>query len=230
MFVRTDLLRLVNGWDPECLAEDCELGVRLSTLGANIAVAYDPHMVTREETPGSIGDLIRQRTRWNQGFLQVMSKGYWKALPSRRQRTIAHYTLAQPLLQAFVGLAIPFAILCAFVIHVPSGIALLSFLPAIPTLAMWVFEVAALREFCRVYYIRARRTDYLRLLIGAPFYQLLLSYAAVRAVYRHVRKQGNWEKTAHTGAHRGSQAGLDPESGGGQRRRDEFATGSGVSR
>ena len=52
VFTRTELLREVGGWDPNCLAEDCEIGVRLSTRGAVVAVAYDPQAVTREETPG----------------------------------------------------------------------------------------------------------------------------------------------------------------------------------
>ena len=34
VFVRTELLRDVGGWDGDCLAEDCELGVRLSRRGA----------------------------------------------------------------------------------------------------------------------------------------------------------------------------------------------------
>jgi glycosyltransferase XagB len=96
VFVRTDVLRAVDGWDPDCLAEDCELGVRLSTFGARIGVAYDPHLVTREETPGSLLGLLRQRTRWNQGFLQVLRKGEWRALPTRSQRMLARLTLAMP--------------------------------------------------------------------------------------------------------------------------------------
>ena len=51
VFTRTGLLREVGGWDPDCLAEDCEIGVRLSTRGAVVAVAYDPQAVTREKTP-----------------------------------------------------------------------------------------------------------------------------------------------------------------------------------
>ena len=53
VFARTRLLRAVGGWDRNCLAEDCEIGVRLSTRGARVAVAYDPRVVTREETPKS---------------------------------------------------------------------------------------------------------------------------------------------------------------------------------
>jgi cellulose synthase/poly-beta-1,6-N-acetylglucosamine synthase-like glycosyltransferase len=202
VFVRTDRLREVGGWDEECLAEDCDLGVRLSVAGARIAVAYDPHLVTREETPGNLWSLIKQRTRWNQGFLQVLRKGDWRALPRREQRWLARYTLAQPFLQAFSGIAIPFAIACAVLVKVPVGIALLAFIPALPTLAMLAFEVVGLRDFCRVYYIRPRLRDYLRLLIGAPFYQVVLAVAAQRAVYRELRGQRGWEKTAHHGTHR----------------------------
>jgi cellulose synthase/poly-beta-1,6-N-acetylglucosamine synthase-like glycosyltransferase len=201
VFVRADLLRAVGGWDPECLAEDCELGVRLSALGARVAVAYDPHLVTREETPHSVSDLVRQRTRWNQGFLQVLRKGAWRALPTHRQRLLARATLSQPFLQAFAGVAIPLSVVCVLLVRVPVPLALLSFLPALPTLAMAAFEAVGLREFCRVYYVRARWTDYAVLVLGAPFYQVLLGASAVRAVVREARGEHGWEKTSHIGAH-----------------------------
>jgi cellulose synthase/poly-beta-1,6-N-acetylglucosamine synthase-like glycosyltransferase len=205
VFVRTDLLREVGGWDAECLAEDCDLGVRLSTMGKRITVCYDAHLVTREETPDTVAGLLKQRTRWNQGFLQVLRKGDWRRLPGRRQRLLARYTLAQPFLQAFAGIAIPVAIATALFADIPVGLALLTFLPAFPTLAMLLFEMIGLREFCRVYYVRARPSDYLRLVAGAPLYQVILSAAALRAVWREMRGQRGWEKTAHSGAHRDSK-------------------------
>jgi cellulose synthase/poly-beta-1,6-N-acetylglucosamine synthase-like glycosyltransferase len=211
VFVRTDVLRSVGGWDDECLAEDCELGVRLSTLGARISVSYDPYLVTREETPETLRELLKQRTRWNQGFLQVLRKGEWRRLPTRRQRMLARYTLAQPFLQAFAGVMIPLAIATAIIVKVPVGIALLSFLPAIPTITMVVFELVGVREFCRVYYVRPRVTDYLRLLIGTPLYQSVLAIAACRAVVREVRGQRGWEKTSHSGAHRNPAESLPVE-------------------
>ncbi len=206
VFIRTDLLRSVGGWDPECLAEDCELGVRLSTMGAAISVAYDPYLVTREETPDTLWGLLKQRTRWNQGFLQVLRKSDWQDLPGRRQRLLARYTLAQPFLQAFAGVAIPFAIVSAIVMSVPVGVALISFLPAIPTIAMVAFEVVGLREFCRVYYVRPKLRDYTRLILGTPLYQVMLAAAACRAVTRELRGERGWEKTNHSGAHRGAPA------------------------
>ncbi|HEX3707727.1 MAG TPA: glycosyltransferase [Mycobacteriales bacterium] len=206
VFVRSGLLRAVGGWDPDCLAEDCELGVRLSALGARVAVAYDAHLVTREETPHSMKELVKQRTRWNQGFLQVLRKGVWRELPTRRQRVLARFTLAQPFLQAFAGLCVPASIAFALFVKVPLVVALTTFVPAIPTIAMICFEIAALREFCRVYYVRARARDYLTLIVGTPVYMLLLGLAALRAVAREVMGNNSWEKTAHSGAHLGQPA------------------------
>ena len=206
VFVRTAVLREVGGWDPECLAEDCELGVRLSTRGNRIAVCYDAHLVTREETPDSLGGLLKQRTRWSQGFLQVLKKGDWRRLPTRRQRLLARYTLSQPFLQAFSGIAIPIAVTTAVFAEVPVGLALLTFLPLFPTLAMVLFELVGLREFCRVYYVRPRLADYVRLVVGTPIYQVVLAAAAARAVWREARGQRGWEKTSHAGLHRAAGA------------------------
>jgi glycosyltransferase XagB len=204
VFARTALLRSAGGWDPECLAEDCEIGVRLSTKGADVAVAYDPRVVTREETPGSIKALVKQRTRWDQGFMQVYRKGEWKKLPTRRQRWLARYTLAMPFLQAATGALVPVAILSMFVLKVPVPLTLLTFLPLAPTLVTLAVESAALGEFGRAFDIRIRLWDHVRLILGAFPYQMLLAAAAVRSVWRQFRGQGGWEKTAHANAHRGA--------------------------
>lgn len=205
VFVRTALLREIGGWDAECLAEDCELGVRLSTRGAVVAVAYDPDLVTREETPGDLKGLVKQRTRWAQGFLQVLRKGIWRQLPTRRQRLLAWYTLAMPFLQAFTGLMIPVSLAVMLFAKVPTGVALISFLPLVPTLVTLAVEAAGLGEFSRAYGVKVRLRDYVRLLIGTFPYQVMLAAASVRAVVREARGDGSWEKTAHTGAHREEQ-------------------------
>ena len=201
VFVRTDLLREAGGWDGDCLAEDCELGVRLSTQGATVAVAYDPEVVTREETPGSLTSLYKQRTRWSQGFLQVLKKGYWKQLPTRRQRWLARYTLSMPFLQAFTGLMIPVSVALVLFAEVPVLIAMISFLPILPTLVTLVVEAAGLGEFGRAYGVKIRFLDYVKLVLGTFPYQVLLAGAAIRAAWREARGDGSWEKTEHVGAH-----------------------------
>jgi len=201
VFVRADLLREAGGWDPDCLAEDCELGVRLSARGARVAVAYEAELATREETPHTLGQLFRQRTRWHQGFLQVLRKGHWRRLPTRRQRMLARYTLAMPFLQAFTGVLIPLSLLSIPLLEVPIGLALFSFVPLVMTLVTLAVEVVGLYDLRRLFGGPARRRDVARLVLGTPFYQVVLAGAAVRAVAREGLGRNNWEKTAHAGRH-----------------------------
>lgn len=202
VFIRTDLLRLVGGWDAECLAEDCELGIRLSVAGARTAVAYTPALATREETPPTLTGLLKQRTRWNQGYLQVLQKGEWQKLPSRSRRLMARYLLAMPFMQAFSGALVPLSLITMVLVKAPVMFVLFSFLPMIPTLATLVVEMVGLAEFNRMFDLKVRFRDYLKLVLGSVPYQLLLAYAAIRASVRELRGQRNWEKTEHVGAHR----------------------------
>ncbi len=204
VFVRTDLLRRAQGWDPDCLAEDCELGVRLSSWGARVAVAYSPELATREETPPTLGGLFKQRTRWSQGFLQVMRKGEWRRLPTRRQKVMAVYLLTMPFVQAFSGVLVPIAIVSMFLLKAPDPVVMATFLPLLPTLATVAIEVVGLHEFGTAFRERVRLRDYARLVVGTLPYQMVLAAAAVRATSRELRGVRTWEKTSHVGAHRPS--------------------------
>lgn len=206
VFVRTEWLRDIDGWDPESLTEDCDLGVRLSLAGATFSVAYEPEFITREETPTSFVGWLKQRTRWNQGFLQVLSKGDWKRLPSRRLRLLAWYTLANPFIQAASGVLIPLAVVTALWGGFPVWLAILTFLPVLPTVATLVTEVIALHELAGDLGRKARLRDYFRLVAGSFVYQVALAVAAIRAVIREQRGSKDWEKTEHVGAHRDTAA------------------------
>lgn len=202
VFVRRDWLDEIGGWDPESLTEDCDLGVRLSLAGARFAVAYDPEFITREETPATFFSWLKQRTRWNQGFLQVLRKGDWKQLPDRRRRLLAWYTLANPFIQAATGVLIPIAVVTVIWGGFPVWLAILTFLPVLPTVATLIVEVVALGELASSLNRRARLRDYLRLLLGSFLYQIGLSVAAIRALFREMTGDKSWEKTEHVGSHR----------------------------
>jgi cellulose synthase/poly-beta-1,6-N-acetylglucosamine synthase-like glycosyltransferase len=201
VFVRRTLLDLLGGWDANCLAEDCDLGVRLSSHGFTVSVMYDPELVTREETPATVGQFARQRTRWNQGFLQVLRKGDWKLLPRRGQRCLAVFTLATPFLQSCTGLLAIGSVAMMILVSMPAALALLSWVPIIPALMCLAVELLALTDFDRTFGLRPRLRDYIRLAVGTPVFQGLLAYAAIRAVARQLRGDHSWEKTAHAGLH-----------------------------
>lgn len=204
VFVRRRLLQAAGGWDGECLAEDCELGIRLASLGARMAVSCDAHLSTREETPETLRSFVRQRTRWNQGYLQTLRKGCWRALPTRRQVALAAYVLAFPILQAASALLVPFSVATMVLVRLPVELSLAALLPALSSIVVVAAEVVALRELRRTHHLGASTLDYVRLVVTTIPYQLVLAYAAARATFRELVGQRGWEKTAHAGSHLGS--------------------------
>jgi cellulose synthase/poly-beta-1,6-N-acetylglucosamine synthase-like glycosyltransferase len=202
VFVRRALLEKVGGWDQQCLTEDADLGLRLSALGESIRVVYDARHVTREETPDTISQFLRQRTRWHQGFLQVLRKGAWRGLATRRQRLLALYTLTYPLFQALLTLLWPVMVLTILGLKLPLAATMLSFLPLYALLFQFLAYLVGAWMFTREYQLAFPL--WMPIAMSATFlpYQLLLGVSAVRAAWREARNQNNWEKTRHVGAHR----------------------------
>lgn len=202
VFMKRALLNSMGGWNQDCLTEDAEIGIRLSAAKIPIRVVYDDAYVTKEETPPTVNQFIKQRTRWNQGFLQVLKQGDWLHLPRWSQRFLALYTLAFPLLQALMLLYWPVSLLMIFFVKVPAWVALVSSLPLYMLVLQFLISVIGLYEFAAVHHLKTSVLAPLRLLMAFLPYQWMLSYAALRAAWRQLKGLNNWEKTAHIGAHR----------------------------
>jgi glycosyltransferase XagB len=202
VFFERALIARVGGWDERNLTEDADLGLRLSAAGERARVVYDDRYVTKEETPPTLAHFIRQRTRWNQGFIQTLRKGVWRDLPTRKQRLLAWYTLAFPEGQALLAIYIPFSLITMLAFKAPVLVALISYLPVVMLLAHFLTGVVGLYEFAGAHELEVTLDTVLRLAIAWLPYQLVLSYAALRAVGRQARGVTNWEKTQHVGAHR----------------------------
>jgi glycosyltransferase XagB len=205
VFFSRALLVSVGGWDEENLTEDADIGLRLSSMGERVRVVYDDRYVTKEETPPSLTQFIKQRTRWDQGFMQTLRKGTWKGLPTRKQRFLAAYTLAFPYTQALLGGYFAFSLATMlFTVKAPILVALVSYLPVLMLTANLVMSVVGLYEFTSAHGLKATPKSAVQLVLAYLPYQLVLVYAAWRAANRHLRGVNNWEKTKHTGAHRSS--------------------------
>jgi glycosyltransferase XagB len=200
IFIRRELLHYLNGWDQYCLTEDAELGIRLSAAGVPIRVVYDDQYVTREETPPSVSQLIKQRTRWTQGFLQVLAKGNWMGLPTLAQRVMAMYTLSFPLFQALLMLYVPFSLYLMFFVKVSELVAMITTLPLYMIVIHYVISVIGLNEFVAAHGLKRVPLMPVKLLIWYLPYQWLLNFSSMRALWRFIRGVNNWEKTVHTGA------------------------------
>lgn len=203
VFIRRQLMQQLGGWDHTTLTEDADLGIRLCIAKASVRILYDDEFVTREETPHTIRQFIKQRTRWNQGFIQILFAGRWTRLATFRQRMLAFYVLVLPEVQALFTLLIPVAILMFFFVKLPVWMAILTCLPLYCLVLVLCIDLAGLHEFVKVHHRRWKWSEAFTQLIAFFPYQMLLGIGALRAVWRQIRGAGNWEKTTHIGQHRG---------------------------
>jgi len=207
VFIRRELLERAGGW-PLSITEDCALGVRLSAeFGAKVATAYSAALTTREEAPPSIfnkevGSLFWQRDRWVRGFIEEFIAGRWLKMPTLRQRFLAGYILATPILQAISFFLLPASILLGLVTSTPIGVALLMFTPYIPIGLTLCTQLIGLHDFCQKYDLRASKWHYASLVLLAPLYQVVLTGASAVAVYKYATGDKTWYKTGRAAVHR----------------------------
>jgi len=194
----------LGGWDEMCLTEDADLGIRLSLAHARVRIIYDDEFVTREETPHTIEQFIKQRTRWNQGFIQILFKGQWLKLEKLSQRLLAFYVLTLPELQAFFALFVPVSLAMFFFVKLPIWLALMTFLPLYCFVLTVFIDMAGLQEFLKAHKRKWSWREALVMVLAFFPYQCLLGFGALRAVFRYIKGASNWEKTAHIGQHRAS--------------------------
>lgn len=207
VFFAREVLDEMGGWDEQCLTEDAELGIRLSVAHIPIRVIYDDRYVTREETPPTLEQFVKQRTRWNQGFLQVLLKGDWLRLPTWKQCFLAFYTLGFPMLQALTLIYLPISLWLIVFTKIPIVLAMISALPAYVLCIQFLISLGGLYEFTKSHQLRPSRMSPLLLALAYLPFQWVLGFAALRAAWRQFKGINNWEKTQHIGAHRTAQLG-----------------------
>src|SRR5438105_3529069 len=151
VFVRRELIEQLGGWDETCLTEDADLGIRLSLSHARLRIIYDDEFVTREETPLTIAEFVKQRTRWNQGFIQILFKREWMKLEKLSQRLLAFYVLILPELQAFFALLIPVSLLMFFLVKLPLWFAMFTFMPLYCLVLTAFIDLAGLHGFLKAH-------------------------------------------------------------------------------
>lgn len=202
VFFIKSFLYSINGWDEKCLTEDADIGIDLVSAGATVKIIYDEKHVTKEEAPISLQSFIKQRTRWNHGFLQILVKGNWRKLKLNKQRFTTLYILLTPLFQMLIFFYIPIGIFIAFTTKMSVVISLFSFVPLFLLILQLSTVIIGAHGFTKSYSLKYNW--YLPLVFFITYlpYQLLLLLSSIRAVYRFITSNNLWEKTAHVNAHR----------------------------
>jgi cellulose synthase/poly-beta-1,6-N-acetylglucosamine synthase-like glycosyltransferase len=207
---RTTILRALGGWDPYNVTEDADLGIRLARAGYHTALAQSS---TYEEAPARLAPWIRQRTRWFKGYLQTWAVHMRNPLRLWGELGTGGFLVFQ--------LVIGGAVLAALVHGVFAGVLgwqiatglLLSGKTGIFEQTIAGLYIATLATgYCLsglLGFIGLSRRRLLRsagYLVLLPFYWLLLSAAAWRAVFQIIRSPYHWEKTEHGLARTSRQA------------------------
>jgi cellulose synthase/poly-beta-1,6-N-acetylglucosamine synthase-like glycosyltransferase len=204
IFFKTKLIHQLQGWDQNCLTEDADIGIRLSSINARIRTVYEEKYATQEETPPTLHDFVLQRTRWSHGFLQILISGKWLQYNTLTKKLLSIYILSWPFAQIAIFLIWPISLAFGLLISLPDTIALISIAPAFLILIQICILAFGLNEFCRDYQKKCHLIHYLTLFVMFIPYLLLLTISSSRAITRFLTKKTKWEKTLHINAHRTS--------------------------
>ncbi|MEY4864077.1 MAG: Cellulose synthase 1 [Pseudomonadota bacterium] len=70
VLIRRESLARAGGWNPACVCEDAELGLRLLRLGQDLV--YVDKVMGRGLVPSDLQSYLRQRRRWALGGMQIL--------------------------------------------------------------------------------------------------------------------------------------------------------------
>ncbi|MEQ1887720.1 MAG: glycosyltransferase [Alphaproteobacteria bacterium] len=192
---RTGVLRRLGGWDAYNVTEDADLGLRLARSGYSCAVLDSS---TMEEANCQHINWLRQRTRWQKGYMMTWFVHMRRPLDLWRQLGPRGFLGFQLFVGGTVALALSMP--AAFLIFVlslcacgPQAPQLLSQLNAIIfTLGLCVGAVcAAAGAVGRGYY------DLLIEILFTPLYWGLTMLASISALWQLTCNPFYWEKTRH---------------------------------
>jgi cellulose synthase/poly-beta-1,6-N-acetylglucosamine synthase-like glycosyltransferase len=208
IFTKKEIYQQLGTYDESCLTEDADLGIRLATHHIPVGIITEASLATREESPQSEMDVIRQRSRWDQGYLQVLDKSNWISL-NTTQKFYTLYTLTQPIFRHLSFLNMIFTPLLATFGHISLWLALLSFIPSYFLLLQLGLYLLGLAELARLHHVKVSFWRYISTLLAFVPYQALLTLATLRALGKMFVGNYSWDKTSHTNSHRSGLAILE---------------------
>lgn len=200
VFFPKEKLQQIGGWDEKCLTEDAKIGIDLSVVGVEFAVMSQDQFSVKEEVPVDFSGFLKQRTRWIQGFLQILLSGTWRKLSFSKQIIFLNFVLF-PFFQFGLALWGMFSVIANHTSQI--GLALIAFIPLFLLISQMAVSLAGVVEIMilRKQKLKMPVAIILYILSFVP-YQILLTIALIRAVKRQMFGNLGWEKTLHQNFHR----------------------------
>ncbi|MBP1858183.1 glycosyltransferase family 2 protein [Rhizobium herbae] len=199
---RTAELKQIGGWDPYNMTEDADLGLRLHRLGYRSRVIFKP---TFEEAPISLPVWLGQRTRWFKGWLQT-----WLVLMRRpaqlgREMGWPAFAVFQILIAGMLLSSLSHPVIVGFLVYLTWAM-LQDGTHVDGWLAFWLFICDVVNIFGSYAVFVSlgfnRMTTREKRAVGrrwvfVPFYWLMMSLAAWRALLELRTSPFSWNKTPH---------------------------------
>src|ERR1700683_1177148 len=196
---RRDSLRAHGAWDPYNVTEDCDLGIRLFREHYLIKVLES---TTMEEANSDFVNWVKQRSRWYKGYLQtflIHARAPRQLKKEIGLKGIGHvwcFVGATPILAVLNPLFWALTIVW-FVAH-PQFV--LEIFPA-PVyyvgLFLWVFGNFLLWYLTVLTARHAKSEGLVFAAVLVPIYWVMMSVAALKAMWQLVVTPSFWEKTVH---------------------------------
>jgi len=196
---RVDILKKISGWDPFNVTEDADLGIRMAAENKKVGVIDS---TTYEEANNSLGNWIRQRSRWIKGYMQtslvynrhpvklIRTLGFWKWFSFQMLVTGTPFTFLVNPIMWVTFLFWVFAHNFIVFPSIPGPIMLIGTISLIAgNLIMILLNLAA--AFSRRYY------NLIPYSLLNPIYWIFHSIAAYKALFQLLFKPFYWEKTNH---------------------------------
>src|SRR6266851_5558244 len=199
---RTGSLRALGGWDAYNVTEDCDLGLRLKRYRMNTVILDS---TTLEEANPQLKNWIRQRSRWIKGYMQTYLVHMRHPVEDfRRGRLYDLFSFQfvigsgmavlflNPLMWVLLGLYMIFGQSVVNVYHAlfPGPIL---YLGAICLLFGNFFYIYLNLVAC----MKRKQYHLLPWILFIPGYWLLMSIAAMLALFELMVKPHYWQKTVH---------------------------------
>ena len=199
---RAASLRALGAWDAYNVTEDCDLGLRLKRYHMNTIILDS---TTHEEANPQLKNWLRQRSRWIKGYMQTYLVHMRDPLEEVQKGRL--YDLFSFQIVIGIGIGVMFInplmwmLLGIYIVFGSSVINVYHILFPGPILYMSAFCLIFGNFFYVYLYLLAcmKRKLYhlLPWALFIPFYWLLMSIAAIYALFELLVKPHYWQKTVH---------------------------------
>lgn len=196
---RTRALRLIGAWDPYNVTEDADLGIRLAALGYRCGILDS---TTYEEANCRPGNWLRQRSRWQKGFLQTWLVHMRQPAQLHRALGIRGFWAVQLIIAGSVATGLAPALFAAGVAFWAAGFVspadtMMSFPLALVNVSVLVASLTLSACLGIVGLRAAGQAHHVRSIVWMPIYWCLITMGTLKGLWQFFTKRHYWEKTKH---------------------------------